>query len=247
MSHESVFASVPYLNAAPLAHCLSEIEGVRVLYDVPSALAELLRTGRVDAALLPVADRLLDPGLQMIDGLGVCADGAVESVLLKCERPIQQVRTVARDPASRTSNALAHILLEEHLGLAVEMVDEPEGADAAVLIGDEALVAPPAPHGDLDLATLWKEMTGLPFVFAVWVHRADHPEREKLATVAHEARRLGEERTDELAARYAGTLGLPAARCRDYLTDVIYYDVGPREREAMATFRKCLIAREGPP
>ena len=245
MSQEWVFASVPYLNAAPLARCLPEIEGVRVVYGKPSTLAEQVRDGRADAALLPVVDYLTAPGFGVIEGLGICADGAVESVLLKCNRPIQRIRTVARDPASRTSNALACILLEEHLGLAVEMVDGSEGADAAVLIGDEALVAPPAPHGDLDLATLWQEMTGLPFVFAVWVHRADHPERERLASIAHEARRLGEGRTDELAERYAGMLGLPADRCRDYLANAIHYDVGPREREAMDRFKQFLVAGEG--
>jgi len=240
-----VFASVPYLNAAPLAHYLPEA-GASVVYDRPSALAAQLRDGRADAALLPVADFLGDPSLAMIDGLGICADGAVESVLLKCSRPIEDVRRVARDPASRTSNALARVLLEKHLGLSVTMVDDPEGSDAAVLIGDCALVAPPAPHGDLDLAALWREMTGLPFVFAVWVHRSDHAGAQRLAEIAHEARQLGQSRMDELAALYAPKLGLPPARCRDYLTNAIHYDVGPRERQAMALFADLLRQGDRP-
>jgi predicted solute-binding protein len=182
----------------------------------------------------------------MIDGLGICADGDVWSVLLKCNRPIEQVRTVRPDPASRTSNALARILLQEHFNLSIEMehVSAAGPVDAEVVIGDPALNAPVAPCGDYDLAELWKSMTGLPFVFAVWAHLSDHPAADELAKIAHAAKAAGCAAIDELAAIHAEKLGISTERCSEYLTSAVRYDVGPREIEAMRLFQS-LLAKTG--
>jgi len=117
-----VFASVPYANAAPLTHFLPRLHAnVRVTCAPPGELAGVLRRGQADAALVPAADYLAADDLKMLDALGICADGEVRSVLLQCRRPIHQVQVVATDPAFRTSNALAQILLEEHFGLSIRM------------------------------------------------------------------------------------------------------------------------------
>ena len=227
MSHttadRTVFAAVPYANAAPLVHFLDRAEpGVHVIYDEPSRLAA-----------------------RLIDGLGICADGRVESVLLKCNRPIEQVRRVAEDPASRTSNALAGILLAEHFGLSVELgaFGPGEPVDASVMIGDRALCEPPAPCGDYDLAAAWKEMTSLPFVFAVWAYREDHADAPRLARIAHAARAAGAAALRQLAEIQARKLSLPVDRCYRYLTRSVYHDLGEREAEAMRRFRELLDAR----
>ena len=246
-SERYVFAAVRYANAAPLAHFLGQVHpGVEVTYHQPSQLVQYLQSGQADAALIPVMDYFAYSGLTMIDGLGICADGEVWSVLLKCNRPIEQVRTVRADPASRTSNALARILLQEHFNLSVEMLhgDENSPADGEVVIGDRALNAAPAPCGDYDLAELWKQMTGLPFVFAVWVHRSDHPAAGKLAQIAHAAKVAGCDAIDQLAAIHAEKLGLSPDRCSEYLRSAIRYDVGPREKEAMGLFQS-LLSRTG--
>jgi len=239
------FASVPYANAAPLAHFLADVHpDVRVTCAPPSELAGVLGCGQADAALVPVADFLVTDDLKMLGGLGICANGEVRSVLLRCRRPIEQVRVVATDPASRTSNALAQILLEEHFGLSVRMTS-PKGdapADAAVVIGDRALRMPPAADNH-DLAALWKAMTSLPFVFAVWACRAEHAEADVLAGIAREARTLGAKALDELAEIHAERLGLPAVTCREYLGSIIHYDVGPEERRAMDLFKDLLLRR----
>ena len=241
-----VFASVPYVNAAPLAHFLPRVRaGVRVIYDRPAAMAGYLAARRADAAMVPVVDYLALDGLGMIDGLGICADGDVQSVLLKCYRPIEQVRRVQPDPASRTSNALARVLLEDHFHLSVRVAPVGDGvsADAAVIIGDAALAAEPAPCGDYDLGGLWKAMTGLPFVFAVWAHRADHADPADLAAVAHAAKAAGLAAVDDLAAVQARRTGLSEPRLREYLASVIHYDLGDRERQAMRLFRERLAER----
>ena len=243
-----VFASVPYANAAPLTHFLCDLHpGVRVTCAPPSELAGVLGRGEADAALVPVADFLATDDLKMLGGLGICADGEVQSVLLRCRGPIRQVRVVATDPASRTSNALAQVLLEEHFGLSVRMTPPvaEEPADAAVVIGDRALRMPPAAN-DHDLSALWKEMTSLPFVFAVWACRREHSEADVLARIACEARTRGADALDELAEIHAERLDLPVATCRQYLGSIIRYDVGPDELRAMDLFKGLLSRRRSP-
>ncbi|HDZ20964.1 hypothetical protein LCGC14_0253900 [marine sediment metagenome] len=245
-TNEYVFAAVPYANAAPLAHFLPQRHpNVRVVYAAPAKLAEQVLDGRADAGLVPVVDCFANEELTIIDGIGICADGDVESVLLKCQRPLDTVRTVGLDAESRTSNALARVLLADHFGLSVEMkhFGPSELPDAAVVIGDRALQGPPGPGGDYDLAGEWTLMTSLPFVFAVWAHRADHPDPQALREIARDARDAGARAIDELAAIHAERLGLSVQRCCDYLTSAIHYDLGPRERAGMQRFRELLAGR----
>lgn len=242
-NHRLRFATIPYANGMPLSHFLPAVcPGAEVTCGPPATLADLLLAGRTDAALMPVFDVLTHGELAMIDGLGVCADDEVQSVLLKCHRPLPEIRVVAMDPASHTSNALSGILLRRHFALDARMkyVREGEPFDAAVMIGDRALCAPPAPCGDIDLAGAWKQMTGLPFVFAVWGYRASGPRAEELAAIAHEAQQAGLAAIGELADLMSQRLGLPPKRCLAYLSKAIHYDVGPRERDAIALFGKLL-------
>jgi len=241
-----VFAAVKYANAAPLAHFLPGVDDRAVVtYGRPSSLLAELESGRADVALVPVAAFLGAPGLRMIDGIGICADGRVESVLIKCRRPLAEVRLVEPDAASRTSNALAAILLAEHVHLPAEVRQARPGeqADAAVCIGDRALRDPPAPAGDYDMAAMWKEMTHLPFVFAVWAHRADFPDSEVLSGIARAARAAGLRRLEELAAIQAEKLSLPIERLREYFCRSVHYEVGPREIQAMELFGERLLQR----
>ncbi|MEA2067640.1 MAG: menaquinone biosynthesis protein [Verrucomicrobiota bacterium] len=235
--HEFVFAGAPYSNSAPLVEKLADVDPrVRVINDHPANLVADLNAGKADVALIPVAHLFSHPELVMIDGLGVAADGPVKSVLLKCNVPVDQIRTVARDPASATSNALAGLLLEN-----VEMVDSPD-ADAVVLIGDRALCSEPAPAGDIDLAEAWKEMTGLPFVFAVWAVRKDFPDLGAVTGIAHRACKAGFQSLEGIAARYAGELGNSPAFWLDYLGHSIHYELGERDLEGLELFRKMVGA-----
>jgi dehypoxanthine futalosine cyclase len=237
------FAAVPYANAVPLAHFIPMVcPQARLVTDIPARLLERLQDGSADVAMLPVADFVAHPELTMIEGLGICSARYVRSVLLSCRRPLAEVRTLELDPASRTSNALARLLLRKHWKIAVEVVPAGahEGADAAVVIGDRALCAAPSPAGDYDLATHWNQMTGLPFVFAVWARRRDHPDPHGLAQVAHAAKQAGLAAVAELARAEALRLGLSEALCLEYLTTCIHYDVGPPERRAMQLFAELL-------
>lgn len=238
---EFIFASVKYANAAPLAHFLTEVcPTARVVYDRPSELTGMLLSGEVHAALIPVIDYLENPGLNIIDGVGICADGDVHSVILKCNCPLTEVQKIAKDPASKTSNALAKVIFEKHLKKPVELLnaDSAEEFDASIIIGDRALTDPESKYEQYDLASLWKEMTGLPFVFAVWAYRNDEHDHERLIEIILSAKKLGMSSIDELAAIHSEKLGISLERCREYLTSSIKYDLGPKEMEAINLFKQ---------
>lgn len=239
------FAASLYANSAPLAYYICHVSpAARFVEGVPSSSAALLHQGKVDAALIPVAELLANPKLTKVEGIGVCAKQKVQSVLLKCFSPLAQVRRVELDPASRTSNALAAILLRHHLKLSPQMsyplAQRSGPSDAAVVIGDRALAAPPAPYGDYDLAELWHQMTGLPFVFAVWSYPAGHAQASCLVEIAHLAKQQGVQQLDFFIKHYAETLGLPEERLQEYFHSAIYYDVGPQEERAIRAYAELL-------
>jgi len=241
--NEIVFAGAPYSNSAPLVDKLIEVDPrVRVINDHPSNLVSDLNAGKADVALIPVVHLFSHPELTMIDGLGIAADGPVQSVLLKCNVPVNQIKTVARDPASATSNALAKLLLKKHYGRDIEMVDGND-ADAAVVIGDRALCSDPAPTSDIDLAEAWKEMTSLPFVFAVWAVRRDFPDIKAVTEIACTAYEAGMQSLEKIAERYADELGHSQSFWLDYLGNSIHYKLDGRDLEAMEQFQ-ALISRD---
>ncbi|RKX37780.1 MAG: hypothetical protein DRP64_16715 [Verrucomicrobia bacterium] len=242
---EIVFAGAPYSNSAPLVDRLVEVDPrVRVITDHPANLVVDLNAGRADVALIPVVHLFSHPELTMIDGLGIAADGPVKSVLLKCNVPVGQIKTVARDPASATSNVLAELLLKKHYGREVEIHDLQalEKPDAAVVIGDRALCSDPAPTGDIDLAEAWKEMTGLPFVFAVWAVRKDFADIGAVTEIAQAACKAGLQSMEKIAARYVSELGNSQSFWLDYLGNSIHYDLCERDLAGMERFRVLLKA-----
>jgi len=243
MKEEFVFAGAPYSNSAPLVDKLTEVDArVRVINDHPAKLVRDLKEGRADVALIPVAHLFAHPELARIEGLGVAADGPVQSVLLKCTKPMGQIRTISRDPASGTSNALAELLMKNYFKQDVEMVElhAIERPDAAVVIGDRALCADPAPAGDIDLAEAWKKWTKLPFVFAVWAVRKDFGHIAEVTEIAHKALLLGFQAMESIAERYAEKLGGSQEFWIDYLDNAIHYKLDNRDLEGMNMFRKLL-------
>ena len=231
-----LLGAAPYSNSAPLVERLSEADPrARWVAAPPSRLAAALAEGRLDAALVPVAHLFRFPELEIAAPVGVAADGPVRSVLLRFRRSPARTRRVRRDPASATSNALAALLL----GREVRMVDSP-AADAEVVIGDRALFPRRPAVATVDLAAAWRERTGLPFVFAVWAVRRDFPEKERVARLVGEARRLGEERLEKIAARFARERGGSAAFWYDYLRRSVHYRLGPRDLAGLRRFRRCL-------
>ncbi len=165
--------SVPYLNAAPLTAGIQN----EVQFVVPAKLAELLREDRLDAALVSVAEVLFNDRYDVLDGIAIASAGAVYSVHLAHRRPLPEMTEVFCDPASLTGvNLLRVLLAERDLDPVIRPLPEDRPAsecDAVLLIGDRAIDfrLEGHPHTILDLGQAWFEMTGLPFVYAVWALR----------------------------------------------------------------------------
>ncbi len=240
--------TVSYLNSAPLVAELPP--EIRALSGVPADLCAWLASGRVDAALLPVAEALRGAGSGWLGRHGLACDGEVRSVLLflpEGARGAGAVRRVVLDPASRTSVALTKILLGRRRGLspAYETAAAP-GPDprahpgAAVLsIGDSALRHRRGwTGGVIDLGEDWKEWTGLPFVFARWTARAGLPpeERAALAAILDESARRGLARREALAAERGPRHGLTPDEALAYMTDSMRYEIDARADDGLARF-----------
>ena len=164
---------VSYLNAAPTVHGLDQDPAFRLIRDVPSRVADLLHAREVDLGLIPSVEYAAGK-YAIVPGVAIGSYGPVRSVNLYHRVPLDAVRRVALDISSRTSVALARVLLRERLGRDPEYVTAApsvpamlKDADAALVIGDHALYFE-GPVDRMDLGQEWLARTGLPFVFAFW-------------------------------------------------------------------------------
>ncbi|MEZ8219032.1 chorismate dehydratase [Candidatus Fervidibacteria bacterium JGI MDM2 SSWTFF-3-K9] len=244
-----VIGSVPYLNAVPLTWALHKI-GFRgtLVFGTPAQLSGWLEGGKIDAGLVPIAEYLRGVGTGIVAGVALASDGAVRSVLLISKVPIFQIETVAVDRGSRSSVMLLKVLLAERYGnVPVLFPTEPKLetmlsiADAALLIGDAALLAQTDPRWQVtDLGQEWKEMTGLPFVFAAWVLREGCPESE-LANWLVKAKVEGLKNLEAIVAEESQRRNLDENLVRYYLTECIRYDLTEAHMESIQTFNRLCV------
>ncbi len=220
---------VEYANVAPL---VAGLDGTaRVRRAVPARVADWLATGEVDLALVPAIEAARMPGVRVIPGLGVAADGPCDSVLLFTRGALASIRTCALDASSRTSNGLTRILLDREGASGVRWLRLGDGsleerlaqADAALLIGDPALRAT-TPEGvaRFDLSAEWKRHVGLPFVFAVWATRPGFEPDRALRDALVAAADRGLASLPQLAEREAARTGIDRAVMLRYLSKLQY-------------------------
>jgi chorismate dehydratase len=233
--------AVNYLNSKPLIEDLERLApGAELLLDVPSRLADLLSAGRLEVGLIPVIEYFRAGTYTIVPDIAVSSHGPVLSVTLFSRVPWEGIRRVALDEGSRTSAALCQVLLRRRHGVLPEVVPLPldgkaedSDADAVLLIGDRAMRAclPGFAHA-YDLGQEWHDWTGLPFVYAVWAVR-EGVDLGPVARALAEAKRRGCARIGPIAAREAPVLNLDAGFCRRYLSNIIRFDLGPREQAGL--------------
>jgi predicted solute-binding protein len=234
---------VSYLNVRPLVYGLERrTDLVSLRFDVPSTCARLLAEGAIDLGMIPsIAYR---PGWRIVPGICIGSDGPVASVALFTRRPIAEVRSIALDTSSETSATLTRILCARLFGIRPQFMPHPPDleamlarADAALLIGDAALFTDPRAHGagKIDLGEAWREMTGLPFVWAFWAGPPGAADPPTVALLQHAAE-AGMAATDLVADAYCHDRPERLEIAARYLRENLAFRFGPAALEGLCTY-----------
>lgn len=259
--------TVEYLNTAPLIEGLARTAGITLFPAVPSRIIDLLLSDQTDLGLVSLIDLARAPTPLSILPVGMIGcDGPTLTVRLFSARPIDAIERIHADTDSHTSVALARVLLKRLHGLTPEIIDfdareratnptsspeesnDPAWPETLLLIGDKVVSSsPPAvryPH-QLDLGRAWHDLTGLPFVYAVWAckaDRADDPAIHAAAALLDRTRRRNRHRLDAVVNARADRHGWPRDLAREYVGRLLRYDFD--ERALLATRRFLSMAAE---
>ncbi len=236
---------VPYLNAKPLFYPLitGEIKhDLTLIEDSPAGLADALARQELDIAMIPTIEYVLGDNYRIIPGIGISSLGAVKSVLLYSKLIPPAIYRVALDESSRTSAALVKVLLSNCFGIHPEYCTSPPHlsnmltkADAALLIGDQALMVPRNGYHCIDLGALWQAYTGMSFVFALLAVRKDVDAGEAV-NILLAAKALGLTQIPQIARAEAAKLGISPEVCLDYLQNRIQYELQDEQLQALVHF-----------
>lgn len=255
-------AAIGFLNPAPLMWDfehppLAEKLARRYRIDrmTPAECAARLASSAADIGLVPIAALATSPDLRILPGCTIASKGHVRSLLLvhRAGQSLADLRSVAADTASRTTIAYAHILFHkwgnagiQFLPMAGDLDTMLERADAAILIGDPALLALEERYNRMertgeelvyrDLAAEWNLLTGLPFVSAVWGAAHGSLLDERIAEDFIASRDHGLANIDAIVAEWAERLPIPESTVRSYLTGNIHYVLDEECVEGMRGF-----------
>lgn len=240
-------AASSYLNTAPLIWSFARGQrrgGVELLTDTaPARCADMLARGQVEAALVPVIEYQRLPETAVVPGVCVGARAEVHSVVLVTRGGrLEDVASVALDISSRTSAALVEVIFREFVGRAPRLEQSApdlermlDAHDAALIIGDPAMTFAREGLRVYDMAALWREYTGLGFVFAMWMANVNVGARVRAVDFAG-ARDEGLARVGEIAAEYERELGRPRAELVRYLTENICFELDEGMRAGLELF-----------
>jgi chorismate dehydratase len=274
-------AAISFLNPAPLMwdfehppRATELAQRYSLHYTQPSLCADELLAGRADLGLIPIAS--LAPDLAIVPGCTIASLDKVRSIQLIIKQrngkhrsgeqgdgdqlsALENVRTIAADTASRSSLAYAEILFRKFVGThptflpsAADPIAMLQQADAAILIGDPALLALESreqieaavgPCDWFDLAHEWRIRTGLPWVAAVWAARPDAlgPSRITSAQLTEDleaSRNHGLLHIDQLVEQWTPRIAIPPATIRHYLSHNIHYILNTDCIRAIELFRQ---------
>jgi chorismate dehydratase len=259
-------AAINFLNPAPLmwdfehpplAAALAQRYSLH--YTQPSLCADELLAARADLGLIPIAS--LTPDLAIVPGCTIASLNEVRSIqlILKSPHTLSTVKSIAADTASRSSLAYAEILFRKFLNThptflpaAADPIAMLQKADAAILIGDPALLALESreaiekavgPCEWHDLAHEWHTRTNLPWVAAVWAVRPEAlgPPTLTAAQLTEDleaSRNHGLLNIENLVEQWTPRIAIPAATIRHYLSHNIHYVLNTDCIRAIELFRQ---------
>lgn len=172
-------SAVSYLNTKPFIYGIYRSalgDAIDLSLDIPARCAEKLRTGEADLVLTPVAIIPELPEAHLVSEFCIGSTGAVKTVCIYSERPLQEIKRIYLDFHSRTSVMLSQILCAQYWNIQPIFIPATEGyeqnikdTDAGLVIGDRTIGLDQKFPYVYDLGEAWTAWTGLPFVFAAWV------------------------------------------------------------------------------
>lgn len=259
--HEQVkIGRISYINVAPVYYGLDRSmkpSWLTMVTEPPAVLNSMLERG--DIVLSPVSSAAYAKNHEdwmIMPDLSISSFGSVMSVILVSRYPLEELhgRRVFFTEESATAAALTRYIFSItnidpviETGKITDSSSLAHTADAALVIGDTALIQNWPAHFTYvyDLGEMWKTMTGLPFVFAVWAVRRDfaknHPQAlEDIKSLFRDSKLLGETHKDEIIESASLKTGLSKDLCRTYF-DHLICDLGPLHHKGLETFFKGLF------
>ena len=236
-------SAVSYLNTKPFLAGLQDdpvMDNIDLQLDIPSICAGKLKSGEVDLALAPVA---IIPALKeahIISDYCIGTEGAVKTVCIYSQVPLEEVQQVYLDYQSRTSVALVQVLLKEYWNKRVEFLEAKEGFEnkiegnkAGVIIGDRAYTSDYHFRYAYDLGAAWMDHTNLPFVFAAWITNKVLP--AEFISQFNIALKKGIHKIDEVAQNLQPDFP-DTFEVKDYLKNNISYELTSEKRAGLDLF-----------
>jgi len=239
-------SAVSYLNTAPFIYGLRNsdvINEVELMIDYPSECARKLNNGEVEIGLVPVVAVLNNPNLHIISDYCIGSTEYVRTVALFSNSPLDQIKRVYLDYQSLTSVMLIKILAKnlwkksfewEPLtqGHSFEGIEKHEGVLA---IGDKVFGLEGNFLNNIDLASEWKRLTGLPMVFAVWASR--NSVDKGFVSRFNVALKAGVDSIERSVDAFQN-LPISKAMAISYLKNNISYTLKQDKKEAVSLFGK---------
>ena len=232
---------VSYLNTRPLIYGLKlgpVSEQIELIEDHPARLADLLKEGKIDLGLIPIASISSLTEYHLVGDYCIGTEGEAASVCLFSEVPLYEIQKVYLDYQSRTSVALLKWIMKEYWAIHPEIVEaknedyrkEIKGTTAGLVIGDRAFEQRKLSTFIYDLGAEWRSITGLPFVFAAWV--SNKPLDEEFIELFNQANGIGLNHIDEIVAAHPFEL----YDLQKYYTLHMNYRLDERKKKAMEYF-----------
>lgn len=235
---------VSYLNTKPFIHGLEKtglLQDIDLILEMPSQTAKHLQNGNVKIGLVPVATIPSIPNARIITNFCIGAVGAVKTVSLYAQQPLETLNNILLDYQSRTSVQLVQILCREFWQLPYMRFTPAQpgyeqlitGSTGGVIIGDRTIEWAPHFTHDYDLSRAWHQFTGLPFVFAAWVCTGKLP--TGLEDKLNEAFLAGLQAIDEVAEKYQ-PLYSPDFDVKAYFSRYISYELDEQKQKGLDLF-----------
>jgi chorismate dehydratase len=233
---------VSYLNSIPFVRGIEEsdiINQTDLIIDDPAIISQMLIDEEIDLGLIPV--KIIHKLDTYFINTNYCI-GAINEVFSVCifsNSEIKDCHTLLLDTHSRTSVALAQILINNYLKFDIEFKPSYDGYEnelsngiAGVVIGDRAFSMYDKYKFHYDLSSLWYDYTHLPFVFAAWISKKEI--NSTYLSSFNNALKNGLEKRKNIASSLI--LQYPKVDIENYFINNISYDLDDNKRKGLNLF-----------